>query len=202
MKYLAIAATALALSAGAASAATITETTDFGDFFFPTSAGEFALGSHTISGGLSTTCVATTSLFADCSSGDQIDSISFSLAADTEISNLVLTITDYSATGTLGGVEQLGLGRLGFFRFDSDGVFTVTNITDAHLFSQFTFEAITSTVTSVTPNLQGTGDISYNYSASFDVVSSVSPVPLPAGFPLLAVGLIGFGALARRKKPA
>lgn len=36
----------------------------------------------------------------------------------------------------------------------------------------------------------------------FDSDAAVAPVPLPAGFPLLAAGLIGLGALARRKNSA
>jgi hypothetical protein len=39
-------------------------------------------------------------------------------------------------------------------------------------------------------------------SASGSTYSAVAPVPLPAGFSLLVAGLIGLGALARRKKHA
>ena len=48
--------------------------------------------------------------------------------------------------------------------------------------------------------------LTYNYDGTTDGVNEDIPpmdvVPLPAGFPLLAVGLIGMGLLARRKHTA
>lgn len=190
------------LAAGSAQAATITETGDsFGSFSSPFAV-SLVPGSSTISGSLSTTCSPSTNLFADCSdgNGDQIDSVDVSLPSGFEITNLVLTISNFTSTIN----DQLGFGRLGFFDFDTDGVFQVTDIANALLFGRFTFEAASGTAFPTGPSdplIQGVGDISFSYSASFDVtpVQQIPAVPLPAGLPLLLTALAGIGLLARRR---
>lgn len=68
----------------------------------------------------------------------------------------------------------------------------------------------TASITSVSAFDQQSQQVSASFFGSSGVgidyvdlgATQVAPVPLPAGFPLLAAGLIGLGALARRKKSA
>jgi len=203
MNFLKSTALIACLLAGGAQAATITENSDFGDFGSPTPLGVLEIGSNSISGSLATTCTPTIETFADCSSGDEIDSLSFSLPSGFEITNLVLKITNFVTTDT-NLTEQLGFGNLGFIGFEANGIFPISDIANALLSSRFTFEAASGSVLTNDPNaplLQGVGDISFDYSASFDVTEvSLAAVPLPAGLPLLLSGLIGLAVLARRRK--
>ncbi|MCA8869844.1 MAG: hypothetical protein KDA67_14410 [Rhodobacteraceae bacterium] len=196
MKLSIMTLSAFALSASMATAAAFSEPPDFGDFFSPTNAGLLSLGSYTMTGGLSTTCVEdVNSTFANCSSGDWMDSLLISLAAGTELDNVQLTISNFTLTGTMES-DSLGLGHLGWFIFDADGVYAVS-AGDALRWSQLNFVADSATVTSPY-YLQGTGDISFDYNLAFDVVQTAA-VPLPAGGLLLLSGLGLAGWLGRRR---
>lgn len=223
MKYLTIAATALALSAGAASAATITETTDFSNAFVSTASfGEFSVGTTTVIGSISANCVlAPSQSFADCSASDEIDFGLFSIASGTSVTDATVTISNYVSTGMFNyPVDPLAppgetgpqpdpsaiSGGVNSLSFEDNGVFDLVLNTFSGVGS-LSIQAFPSTILSndpSEPDIQGFGSLAFDYEIAVVVESdgTLAPVPLPAGFPLLAAGLIGLGALARRKKAA
>jgi hypothetical protein len=185
------------ISAGAANAVTISEVTDFNDsFYMPTGIGSLSDGANTISGSLFTTCVGTAVLFADCTSGDDIDAFSWQLAAGSELVSASVTITNFTLTGTLDS-DQLGFGRIGFEDLESDGIYTLS-LTDAFITpsNRATFEVSSGTITSPI-ELQGTGDIGYDYILTLEVAPAV--VPIPAAAWLFGSALLGLGVVKRKK---
>ncbi len=194
MKYLTIAATALALSAGAASAATIHDEASDGDLAnFLTSVGGVANLSFTLPSGATSTVLGDldAGLVGDPDDGvDEFDVFQFTVT-ETFTVDLNDLVGDVFATL----YEDGGSGTFSFLGFAGFG----TDSTD--IFSSLgTFSAGTY---AIGVGASGNGGV-HSYSASINVAdgTSVSPVPLPAGFPLLAAGLIGLGVLARRKKAA
>lgn len=177
-------------------AAVYSEPPDFGDFGSPVDIGTLPIGTSNISGSLSTSCVTGSMGFADCSSGDENDLIMFSLPGGHELSDLVLEISGFSVSGTL-DTQGLGSGLLGLFNFSFDGTYFPA-VSDAVFFSEFLFQVVSSSQFDPV-EIQGTGDISFNYSLSFDVVSS-AVIPIPASGALMASALLGVGLLRRRKK--
>lgn len=183
-----------------AHAATFNEVGDFGDtnfgtFFLGTVSGETV----TIAGSISTTCVASSSRFADCSGGDQSDRFSFATATGAVASNFNLTISNLTRT------DIFGLSvRLNDRSFGANGT---TGVQDTFAFRNFlggqqTFFVGASSSTSIS-GAQGIGDISFDYEITFDVSAGTPPisaVPLPASSFLLVAGLAGLGAMRRRKK--
>ncbi|MBY6155807.1 VPLPA-CTERM sorting domain-containing protein [Pseudooceanicola nitratireducens] len=206
MKYLTIAATALALSASAASAATIIDTTTNTAQGFRTlgnfSVDQDPLGqtftltqatNNIVAGGvvrdvndfLNPTFDIIISIYSGAGfGGSLLGSVTSTLADGFE----ALHTVSFASLGTLGageytlGFSSGGTGRgslqtvvdsAGTVSYNELGIFA-DNIANGDDFS-----------------ILVTGD-----------AASVSAVPLPAGFPLLAAGLIGMGALARRKKAA
>ena len=167
-------------------AATFVESNDYGDSFFnPTPLGMLSEGINTVTGSLFTTCVQSGGVVADCTSGDDIDAIEWTVADSFGISAASVSIINYLATGTLGNPFDIGFGRIGFVEWQNNGVYEL-DILDAFLdLNQATFEV--ASATSFTPFLQGTGDIGYDYVLTLHVTAS--PVPLPAGIWLFASAL-------------
>ncbi|GAA6188258.1 VPLPA-CTERM sorting domain-containing protein [Litorivita sp. NS0012-18] len=188
MKYFTIAATALALTAGAAGAATFHDEAIDGDltnflstvgssanpFFDLTTAGSYTIVGTLDAGGSGT------------SDGvDEFDTFQFSVSGDFTVD---LTTISGLTFGTLyddgGGCcfSFAGSGSSGTDIFASLGTLPA---------GTYGFGVVPSGNSGV-----------HSYSLTINTTSGIPDVPLPAGFPLLAAGLIGMGALARRKKAA
>jgi hypothetical protein len=201
-KIFAVAVTAATLASGAAHAVAFVETSDefFGISGF--SLGTLPVGTHSVSGSVGTTCVATTGFFSDCSGGDEEDIITFTPLVGQEVVNFVATISNFTATGNLADpFWQLGGANINNVFANSDGVYPASSLVYSNAFY---FRATASTAGDPLVG-QGVGDISFSYSATFDVrdiavAPPVSAVPLPAGLPLLAAGLGGLTLLRRRAK--
>lgn len=176
------------LLSSSAYAVTVAELSDFSDdFIAPTDIGALSAGFNTISGSLGTTCVASTTLIADCTSGDQFDFLGYTLAPGAAITAIELVITEFVRTETL-LTDDLGFGRFGDFSFTADGVYNLTagNIVVPGVLA---FETQSTTLIGEL-TLQGTGTIGYSYVATIEVAGPETPVvPLPAGGALTASGL-------------
>ena len=209
MKYLTIAATALALSAGAASAATFNfDEADApgGDFadgqsITNTSVGTAMAGFSSVNGGLTGECSG--SFFFDCNSNfanDEQDSFQFTIASGFELVGIDVGTEGFCPTGMgvafsigeyVGGVNPATSIEQIFVPINTSGSFAISTPLDAGTYAFSAFGGSSGAA----------GNYEAFWNANFEVVATgVAPVPLPAGFPLLAAGLIGLGALARRKK--
>ena len=187
------------LLAASANALTITETTDFGDFGDSTLIGVLDEGIHTISGSLFTSCIATIDFFADCSSGDAQDAFEWTFSdSNLEVVSAIITITNYFSTGTLAPTSLfLGGGRIGSEFFDVDGVFDLI-VGNALVFDLSGAVIEVFSGTSTPSNIQGIGDIGFDYILTLNVAPSA--VPLPAAAWLFGSALFGLFGLKRRQK--
>ena len=184
----AVAALGLTFVASTAQAATITETTDFSDSLAsPTALGTLDLGLNSISGALSIVC----SLTGSCAgiTGDIEDSFSVDIAAGTQLTDVTINFR---------GLRQISsLSASGSF---FDAIFP----SNGGAFSLLSAGSETGTVSFNIENaFLGTSGSEVNtYRLDLTVAAipgTPTPVPLPAGFPLLLAGLGGFAALRKRK---
>lgn len=214
MKYLTIAATALALSAGAASAATFNfDEADApgGDFsdsqsIANTSVGTAMAGFSSVIGSLSGECLSDPAFGTDCNfqstpGTDEQDSLQFTIASGFELVGIDVGTEGFGPAG-MGvafsvGEYVAGTGPASFIEqilvpINNSGSFAISTPLDA---GTYAFSAFGGSSTDV-------GSYEAFWNADFEVVATggLAPVPLPAGFPLLVAGLIGLGTLARRKK--
>jgi len=185
-----------------AHAVNIVEMDDFSDNrTSATIIGALDPGANIIIGSISTTCVATNEAFPDCSGGDDIDNIGFSLAPGQSIVSATAQITNLVET-PLGAGLNLPAGRFtgdNFFApvtfFGDDGQ---VSLPGENFLTRVLIGAVGSIQTQ--PNqLQGIGPISFNYEIRLDV----APVPLPAAAWLFMSAIAGlFGVKRMRHAPA
>lgn len=207
MKYPTIAATALALSAGAASAATFTpmfDTPSFPGSQFNVESDPTYNAFYSSNFGIT---VENSYLYRD--SRDTFDG--------TGIANGEREVTGTPQTGRINFLDTTDFVTIDYLAIlpgtwsafssggslidsfsstggDDNGTQTLSGGIISYI--EFSGSGGFVTVSGLTYNYDGTTD------GVNDDLPPVSAVPLPAGFPLLFAGLIGLGTLARRKKSA
>ena len=183
MKYITIAATALALSAGAASAATIYNEAIDGDLKNSSSVGFASDTFFDLTGASTSTILGSLGAgnAGDPDDGvDEFDIFQFSVSGD-----FTVDLTDIMGTSLAVLYTDGGSGSFSF---------TAAFLAGTDIFASLgTLAAGTYAMGLVALGNGGTP----SYSLSINTTSSVATVPLPAGLPLLAAGLFGLGALAR-----
>ena len=207
MKYLTIAATALALSAGAASAATFTpmfDTPSFPGTVFDVESDPSYNLFYSSNFGIT---IENAYLYKD--SRDTFDGIGVANGLGSTTSTPQTGRINFLDTTDFVAVEYLAILAGTWSAFSSGGSlidsFSSTGGNDngtqtlsGGVISYIEFSGSGGFVT--------VSGLTYNYDGTTDGVNDdlppVSAVPLPAGFPLLFAGLTGLGALARRKKSA
>lgn len=189
------------VSGTTASAATISEGTDFAGSqpLNPVSIATLGLGQTTIIGSLMGTCVGP-AFSLDCNtlpSEDTQDSFRITIAQDTAV---VWSTYSYQGTGPAILVTSIEKDGNDFFRgSDFIGTSGLSNMD----FANFTAGDYDISVFGG-PALSG-GAYDATWSLTFDVVSTapeVSAVPLPASSLLLLGGLAGLGAIHRKRTKA
>lgn len=199
-----------------ASAAIITEATDFSGSISSAVSnpiGDFGIGLTTVSGSISSQCGPNQSSVIVCNNvGDFQDSFGFTIAGTLQIVGLSIEVTNFNGPdGSSAAFNSFSLDSLGV---DGSLINGFIPSTGGIILSQdggpsfagrypslgsfFVFNALVSTFA------QESGPLSYDYTIGFDVaaIDTVSEVPAPGALALMLTGLAGLGWMRRRKVSA
>lgn len=208
MKFLTIAVAALGLSTGAVSAATIIDTTVGG------TSGRITLGSfsapnqteplgQTFELTQSTNNISVGAFLSDVNTfSSPTFSVTVSIYSGSDFSGPILGSQSFVLADNFDGFQTTDFSSLGTL---SAGSYAVGYSSDGNRGAIATGASDFAETQSLDANgpflpFASSNGRDFAVRATGDAVDSPpAPVPLPAGFPLLAAGLIGLGAFARRK---
>lgn len=146
-------------------------------------------GSHTISGQMNGTCLGAAAPFSCLFGADPQDAFTIEIASGLELLGFSITFASVQQQATDFGHSFTFSSPAESFTFSSlaDGAYVVGGITQTSGILTFVLSGDDS-------------DVNNAWSSDWTVQLTVSQVPIPAAFGLLACGLMGLGVLGRRRK--
>lgn len=156
------------------------------------------MGSNSIFGSVSATCLASGAGVCVSFDGDEGDAVAFTIGAGTELTAATLTISDLSAAGdataqvfarSFADLNHLGTVGNGTYTLLDQG--TLDGTQDYGVFPFLAF--------GTDPTGQKTLSFDWQLDLTTSSTAPVSPVPLPAGAVLILTALGGLAVIGRRK---